>query len=60
MEIDVAVREADAALIPGLFAGVPTAASVTVQFAGKTFLWAAHVSRVAPNLDAHPDTDRNS
>tara|TARA_B100000780_G_scaffold235117_1_gene175634 strand:+ start:295 stop:1545 length:1251 start_codon:yes stop_codon:yes gene_type:complete len=56
MEIDVAVREADAALIPGLFAGVPTAASVTVQFAGKTFLWAAHVSRVAPNLDARTRT----
>jgi RND family efflux transporter MFP subunit len=56
MEIDVAVREADAALVPGLFAGSPTAASVTVQFAGKTFLWAAHVSRVAPNLDARTRT----
>jgi RND family efflux transporter MFP subunit len=56
MEIDVAVREADAALVPGLFAGAPTAASVTVQFAGKTFLWAAHVSRVAPNLDARTRT----
>ncbi len=56
MEIDVAVREADAALVPGLFADAPTAASVTVKFAGKTFLWAAHVSRVAPNLDVRTRT----
>jgi RND family efflux transporter MFP subunit len=56
MEIDLPVREADAALIPGLFSGAATAATVKVKFAGKTFLWAAHVSRVAPNLDARTRT----
>ena len=56
MEINVPVREVDAALIPGLFAGAAPTATVTVEFAGKTFLWNAHVSRVAPNLDVRTRT----
>jgi hypothetical protein len=56
MEINVPVREADAALIPGLFSGAAPIATVSIKFAGKTFLWAANVSRVAPNLDVRTRT----
>ena len=56
MEIDVPVRDADAALIPGLFKGTFPAAIVEVIFAGQTFKWDAHVSRVAPDLDARTRT----
>ena len=56
MEIDVPIREVDAALIPGLFAGTFPSANVKVKFAGKIFTWNAHVSRVAPALDPRTRT----
>jgi len=56
MEIDVPVREADAALIPGLFDGASPMATVAVRFAGQTFEWDAQVTRVSPTLDARTRT----
>ena len=56
MEIDVPVREADAALIPGLFDGAASMATVSVRFAGQTFEWDAQVTRVSPTLDARTRT----
>lgn len=51
MEIDVAIREADAALIPGLFEDAGANASIQTTFAGQTHAWDGFVSRVAPELD---------
>ncbi|MGR3491737.1 MAG: efflux RND transporter periplasmic adaptor subunit [Shimia sp.] len=51
MEVDVAVREADAALIPGLFDGAPGEATVTVDFAGQPVTWGAEIVRLEPSLD---------
>ena len=56
MEIDVPVREADAALIPGLFEGASPSATVSVRFAGQSFEWDAEVTRVAPTLDQRTRT----
>ena len=56
MEIDVPVREADAALIPGLFEGASPNATVSVRFAGQSFEWDAEVTRVAPTLDQRTRT----
>jgi len=56
MEVDVPVREADAALIPGLFDGVQTPAKVRVRFAGQEFDWDARVTRVASALDRRSRT----
>jgi len=56
MEIHVPVREADAALIPGLFEGASPHATVSVRFAGQTFEWDARVTRVASTLDSRTRT----
>lgn len=56
MEIDVSVREADAALIPGLFEGASSRATVLVTFAGQRFEWGAKVTRVAATLDPQTRT----
>ncbi len=56
MEVDVPVREADAALIPGLFEGQEAAATVRVRFAGQEFDWDARVTRVASALDRRTRT----
>ncbi len=56
MEIDVPVREADAALIPGLFEGASPNATVSVRFAGQSFEWDARVTRVSPTLDSRTRT----
>lgn len=56
MEIDVPVREADAALIPGLFEGASPRAKVSVRFAGQSFEWNARVRRVASTLDSQTRT----
>ena len=56
MEIDVPVREADAALIPGLFEGASPSATVSVRFASQSFEWDAEVTRVAPTLDQRTRT----
>ncbi|MGB1208820.1 MAG: efflux RND transporter periplasmic adaptor subunit, partial [Paracoccaceae bacterium] len=52
MEVDVAVRQADAALIPGLFADTRAQARVSIPFADYTFNWVGSVARVEPQLDA--------
>ena len=54
MEIDVPVRSDSS--FTGLFKGTFPAAIVEVIFAGQTFKWDAHVSRVAPDLDARTRT----
>jgi RND family efflux transporter MFP subunit len=54
LDVDIAIREAEAALIPGLFAGERTPANVTIRFAGRDVIWDAHVIRVAPDVD--PET----
>jgi RND family efflux transporter MFP subunit len=56
LDVDVAIREADAALIPGLFDGEPAPATVTVRFAGRDVIWDAYVNRVAPDVDAQTRT----
>lgn len=56
MEINVPVREADAALIPGLFEGASPNATVSVRFAGQRFEWGARVTRVSPTLDLRTRT----
>lgn len=56
MEIEVSIREADAALIPGLFDGRSAPARVNMTFAGRALEWDAHVSRVAPALDPQTRT----
>ena len=56
MEIAVNVREADAALIPGLFEGASPEATVSVRFAGQSFAWDARVTRVASTLDSRTRT----
>lgn len=56
MEVDVPVREADAALIPGLFNGQEAPATVRVRFAGQEFDWDARVTRVASALDRRTRT----
>ncbi|MEO0752136.1 MAG: efflux RND transporter periplasmic adaptor subunit [Pseudomonadota bacterium] len=52
LEIDVPVRQADAALIPGLFEGVRAQATVDVPFADYVFRWQGFVTRVQPDVDA--------
>jgi len=54
LDVDIAIRETEAALIPGLFAGEETPATVTVRFAGRDVVWEAFVIRVAPAVD--PET----
>lgn len=50
MDVDIAIREADAVLIPGLFVGVEAPAVVTIRFAGRDITWDARVIRVAPDV----------
>ncbi|MEO1549784.1 MAG: efflux RND transporter periplasmic adaptor subunit [Pseudomonadota bacterium] len=56
MEVSIAIRETDAALIPGLFEGNPATAEVTIEFAGVEKLWSAEVVRVNPALDPQTRT----
>ncbi len=56
MEVSVAIRESDAALIPGLFEGQPAPATVTITFAGLDKAWTAEVVRVDPSLDPQTRT----
>ena len=56
LDVDIAIREADAALIPGLFDGQEARASVSVRFAGREVTWDARVIRVAPELDPQTRT----
>lgn len=56
MDVDIAIREADAALIPGLFDGAQVPAIVSVRFAGRDIVWDARVTRVAPDVDTQTRT----
>ncbi|SFS19996.1 efflux RND transporter periplasmic adaptor subunit [Yoonia litorea] len=56
MEVSVAIRESDAALIPGLFEGQPAPATVEIRFAGVTEAWSAEVVRIDPSLDPQTRT----
>lgn len=56
MEVVIPVREAKAALIPGLFGEGTATARVTVEFAGQLYQWPAHVTRVDPALDPRTRT----
>ncbi|MEO0391301.1 MAG: efflux RND transporter periplasmic adaptor subunit [Pseudomonadota bacterium] len=54
MEVSIAIRETDAALIPGLFTNNPAPATVSIDFAGATKQWRGQVVRLDPALD--PET----
>jgi len=56
MEVSVAIRESDAALIPGLFEGRAATATVEIAFAGVEKGWRAEVVRVDPSLDPQTRT----
>ncbi|MGV8952575.1 MAG: efflux RND transporter periplasmic adaptor subunit [Cypionkella sp.] len=56
LDVDIAVREADAALIPGLFQDAAAPAEVTISFAGRDISWDARVARFAPALDPQTRT----
>lgn len=51
LDVEIAIRETDAALIPGLFDGEKAAALVSIRFAGRDMVWDARVTRVAPSID---------
>ena len=51
LEVDVALREAEAALVPGLFGPGGASATVAVRFAGQDHIWNARVERVEGRLD---------
>lgn len=52
LEVTVPLRQADAALIPGLFEGAAVPAEVHARFAGQDVTWAAEVARVDAALDS--------
>ncbi len=56
LEVTVPVRQAEAALIPGLFDGAGGAARVEADFAGRTYLWDATIARVDNALDSRTRT----
>lgn len=56
MEVSIAIRETDAALIPGLFEGGTASATVAISFAGVEEAWRAEVVRVDPSLDPQTRT----
>ncbi|MEL6915393.1 MAG: efflux RND transporter periplasmic adaptor subunit [Pseudomonadota bacterium] len=56
MEVDIPIREADAALIPGLFLERRAPAHVSITFAGSEKEWSAEVVRVNPSLDQRTRT----
>ena len=56
MEVSIAIREDEAALIPGLFEGAAAPAEVSITFAGEEKRWSAEVVRVDPALDRETRT----
>ncbi|MEO0917621.1 MAG: efflux RND transporter periplasmic adaptor subunit [Pseudomonadota bacterium] len=56
MEVSIAIRETDAALIPGLFTGNPAPAEVSIEFAGVTKFWTGEIVRIDPALDPQTRT----
>ncbi|WP_424976432.1 efflux RND transporter periplasmic adaptor subunit [Dinoroseobacter sp. S124A] len=51
LEVTVPLRQADAALIPGLFEGAQVPAEVEARFAGQVYRWGGEVTRVETALD---------
>ncbi|MEM8818971.1 MAG: efflux RND transporter periplasmic adaptor subunit [Pseudomonadota bacterium] len=56
MEVSIAIRETDAALIPGLFDEGTAPATVAIDFAGITKVWTGEIVRVDPALDPQTRT----
>ena len=56
MEVSIAIREAEAALIPGLFEGAAAPAEVSITFAGEEKRWSAEVVRIDPALNRETRT----
>jgi RND family efflux transporter MFP subunit len=56
LEVTVPVRQAEAALIPGLFEGAGGSATVKADFAGRTYQWNASIARVDNALDKRTRT----
>ncbi|MEM9231441.1 MAG: efflux RND transporter periplasmic adaptor subunit [Pseudomonadota bacterium] len=56
MEVSIAIRETDAALVPGLFVGNAAPATVSIDFAGETKIWTGEIVRIDPALDPQTRT----
>ncbi|MCH2075523.1 MAG: efflux RND transporter periplasmic adaptor subunit [Rhodobacteraceae bacterium] len=56
MEVSIAIRESDAALIPGLFERGTAPATVAIDFAGVEKTWTAELKRIDPALDPRTRT----
>ncbi|MEL6465649.1 MAG: efflux RND transporter periplasmic adaptor subunit [Pseudomonadota bacterium] len=56
MEVSIAIRESDAALIPGLFDENAARATVSIEFAGVVKQWTGEIVRVDPALDPQTRT----
>ena len=56
MEVSIAIRETDAALVPGLFSGNAAPAKVEIEFAGVTKTWSGEIVRIDPALDPQTRT----
>ena len=56
LEVTVPVRQAEAALIPGLFEEAQSSARVEADFAGRTYQWNASIARVDNALDQRTRT----
>ncbi|MEM8870354.1 MAG: efflux RND transporter periplasmic adaptor subunit [Pseudomonadota bacterium] len=56
MEVSIAIRETDAALVPGLFVGNAAPATVSIDFAGETKIWTGEIVRIDPALDRQTRT----
>ncbi|MGR3433557.1 MAG: efflux RND transporter periplasmic adaptor subunit [Shimia sp.] len=56
MEVSIAIRESDAALIPGLFDEGAAPATISIDFAGVTKSWTGEIVRVDPALDPRTRT----
>lgn len=56
MEVSIAIRETDAALVPGLFSGNAAPATVEIEFAGVTKTWSGEIVRIDPALDPQTRT----
>ncbi|MEL6689270.1 MAG: efflux RND transporter periplasmic adaptor subunit [Pseudomonadota bacterium] len=56
MEVSIAIRESDAALIPGLFERGTAPATVAINFAGVEKTWTAELKRIDPALDPRTRT----
>lgn len=56
VEVEVALREDEASLIPGLFSGAQAPGIVEAVFAGKRYRWQADIARVERQIDIQTRT----